>query len=427
MAENVNLKNTPRSFDLHELFFSTTDEKGYITGCNDVFLRVADYQPRDILHKPHNAVRHPDMPRCVFKLLWDYLLSGRTIGAYVKNLAATGEYYWVYALACPIKGGFLSIRFKPSSPIFAVVQSVYEELLAIESSYPRKDRNDGMEASGRKLLETISGLGFQSYDAFMHESLRLEIETIAPVLMNHNSNNRRTKPGVSINEQLRGLKSLQTNLLDKAADLRAFIKTLHNLSANASVRARHVGNQGQALGIIGEEISRATRNLKSEIGGFEKLVSELSSALRDAAFKMSMAFLQGEMADIFEGEERKSTLSIEDQVNRYGQPYANLSKILKVCQRSSKESAQSTIANLGNALAQFNNFVDFLDKLIQTLQFGYVTGQAEVAGIADDKGFSLLLTDLNISSEKARTQLYELRSSVRAVAEATSTNGEVAR
>lgn len=75
----------PREFGLTEKFFSITDKKGVIQCGNDVFMRVSGYSPEAMLFKPHNIIRHPDMPRCVFKLLWDYLQSGKDIGAYVKK------------------------------------------------------------------------------------------------------------------------------------------------------------------------------------------------------------------------------------------------------------------------------------------------------------------------------------------------------
>lgn len=418
MTTTPSFKDRSREFENHELFFSTTNEKGIITGCNDIFLRVASYPPSQILTKPHNVIRHPDMPRTVFKLLWDYLLAGRTIGAYVKNLAATGEYYWVYALACPIPGGFLSIRFKPTSPIFSAVKPLYAEMLEIESQYSRKNRGQGISFAEEHLRGALKTLGFCDYDSFMQESLRLEIATIAPLLLNRQLTELSQKSDSDVSTKLRELKALERMLIQKSTHLRKFVKTLHNLSANASVRARHVGNQGGALGVIGEEISRATKSLRAEITGFERLVAELTFALNDAAFKHSMAFLQGQMADKFRTESQEAKLTVEEQVQTFGKPLSVLSEILEDCKKHSTNCAAITFANLMRGMSDFNNFIDFLDKLIQTLQFGYVTGQAEVASIPDDKGFSLLLNELNESSDVARNELYELRTSVQTMADA---------
>ena len=124
-----------RRFDVEDLFFSTTNRKGVITACNDVFVRISGFGAEQLLGAPHNVIRHPDMPRCVFHLLWSEILEGRPLGAYVKNMAATGEHYWVFALVLPIDGGFVSIRLKPTSPLLEAVEGGYRALLAEEARF----------------------------------------------------------------------------------------------------------------------------------------------------------------------------------------------------------------------------------------------------------------------------------------------------
>ena len=121
-------------FGFEQLFFSKTDQRGVIHFGNDVFVKVSGYTRERLIGAPHNIIRHPDMPKSVFKLFWDRLLSGQAIGAYVKNMAADGAYYWVYSYAFPIEDGYLSIRFKPSSPILQKVQEVYSAVLKKEKS-----------------------------------------------------------------------------------------------------------------------------------------------------------------------------------------------------------------------------------------------------------------------------------------------------
>ena len=121
-----------RPFDVAELFFSTTNRKGIIQSGNDVFARVSGYTEAELLGQPHNVIRHPDMPRAVFRLLWDYLEAERPIAAYVKNMAKDGRYYWVLATAVPVTGGYLSVRLKPTSDLLPAVEALYAELLAAE-------------------------------------------------------------------------------------------------------------------------------------------------------------------------------------------------------------------------------------------------------------------------------------------------------
>ena len=84
------IKVNPKSF-----IVSKTDYKGNILYCNDTFSEVTGYDQSEVLGAPHNILRHPDMPRIIFFLMWQRLKSGKNIQALVKNLARTGEYYWV--------------------------------------------------------------------------------------------------------------------------------------------------------------------------------------------------------------------------------------------------------------------------------------------------------------------------------------------
>ncbi|MBL4885738.1 MAG: PAS domain S-box protein [Planctomycetaceae bacterium] len=80
---SIVLTGIEQTFKEDEIIVSKTDLKGIITYANPVFLRVAGYSEREVLGRPHNLIRHPAMPRCVFKLLWDTLEQGEEI--FVNN------------------------------------------------------------------------------------------------------------------------------------------------------------------------------------------------------------------------------------------------------------------------------------------------------------------------------------------------------
>ena len=119
---------------ISELFFSTTDSRGVMTSCNDVFRRLSGYSQVELMGSPHNIIRHEHMPRAVFHLLWERLRKGAAFFGYIKNLAKDGRYYWVASYVTPIFGGYLSIRFKPTSSIFENISSVYGSMLQIETA-----------------------------------------------------------------------------------------------------------------------------------------------------------------------------------------------------------------------------------------------------------------------------------------------------
>ena len=148
------------TFDDVELIVSKTDLAGVITYANDVFLRVAGYTEEEVLGKPHNLIRHPDMPRCVFKLLWETLKSGEEIFAYVVNLAKSGDHYWVFAHVTPsldVHGahvGYHSSRRVPYPDALPKVQALYKTLRDIERAQP--DAPTALAASTRALNELLA-------------------------------------------------------------------------------------------------------------------------------------------------------------------------------------------------------------------------------------------------------------------------------
>ncbi len=157
-------------FELDETFFSRTDDRGVIKAANFIFHRVADYDWSELIGAPHRIIRHPDMPAGVFWLLWDTIKRGEPIGAYVKNRAKDGLYYWVFAVVMPVTGGYLSVRIKPSSDMFATVQQEYKTLRMAELSEGVKP-----EESAQALMARIKELGFSDYCAFGSEALVQEL------------------------------------------------------------------------------------------------------------------------------------------------------------------------------------------------------------------------------------------------------------
>lgn len=169
----IELTGIERTFPDDEIVVTKTDKKGLITYANDVFLSLAGYTEDELLGKPHNLVRHPDMPKCIFKLLWDNISSGKEICAYVVNRSKNGDHYWVYAHVTPWIdtdgniNGFHSSRRVPDRKILEnIIQPIYDELLKTELSSGSK--KDALIASSKLLNEKMNSMGFDSYEEFIH-------------------------------------------------------------------------------------------------------------------------------------------------------------------------------------------------------------------------------------------------------------------
>ena len=168
-------KATPTNIEFElsaqDFLVSKTDKKGVITYCNEPFMKAAGAQERDLLGKPHNVVRHPDMPKIIFKLLWDKVKNREEIFAYVKNLRYDGGFYWVYAnvtASLDTRGniiGYYSVRRKVNPKALEIIKPIYEKLLSLE-------RSGGTNESERYLNDLLREKGV-SYEEFSNNLQRL--------------------------------------------------------------------------------------------------------------------------------------------------------------------------------------------------------------------------------------------------------------
>ena len=114
---------------------SETDEKGIIIFANDDFCKMAEYSVDELIGKPHNIVRHKDMPKAAFKDLWDTVKRDEVWSGYVKNATKSGNYYWVFATVFPTitsdgKNGFLSCRRNATRQHIDEHEALYNTLIA---------------------------------------------------------------------------------------------------------------------------------------------------------------------------------------------------------------------------------------------------------------------------------------------------------
>lgn len=171
MSSSMTLTGHERFFQPDEIIVSKTDLKGHITYANRVFLRVGGFEEKEIINAPHSILRHPEMPRCVFKLLWDTIQEKQEIFAYVVNRAKNGDHYWVLAHVTPSfdtngnVDGYHSNRRVPNKNIVNnVIAPLYKDLLQKENSF--SNRKDGMNASHAMLLDILRQKGL-NYDEFI--------------------------------------------------------------------------------------------------------------------------------------------------------------------------------------------------------------------------------------------------------------------
>jgi PAS domain S-box-containing protein len=160
-VSRVQPTNVEKHFDRGDIIVSKTDIKGRITYANSVFCAVSGFTLPELIGAPHSLIRHPDMPRAVFKLLWDTILDRREVFAYVKNLSKSGAYYWVFAHVTPSYSkdgqmiGFHSNRRVPERRILdAVIIPLYAEVLREEAKH--RNGKEALAAGFKYLVDFVS-------------------------------------------------------------------------------------------------------------------------------------------------------------------------------------------------------------------------------------------------------------------------------
>ncbi|MEW6444664.1 MAG: PAS domain-containing protein [Pseudomonadota bacterium] len=133
---------------------SRTDTRGKIMFANPTMMRIAGYEKDELIGAPHSILRHPDMPRSVFYVMWDMIQRGEEFYGFVKNRAKSGDHYWVFTRVGARKetdgsiSGYSSVRIAPKRQFLPEWEDVYAHIRAVEAKFPR----DEQCAEGAKVI-----------------------------------------------------------------------------------------------------------------------------------------------------------------------------------------------------------------------------------------------------------------------------------
>ncbi|WP_420591622.1 PAS domain-containing protein [Bacterioplanoides sp.] len=139
------LSATEMKVDCNDLIVSKTDTNSMITYANEAFCKYSGYDENELLGQPQNIVRHPDMPRAIFYLMWEHLKQEQEFFGYIKNCRKDGGFYWAFASVAPIYDngrhvGFLSARRCPSENAIATLEPLYRKMIETEAQYGKEQQ-----------------------------------------------------------------------------------------------------------------------------------------------------------------------------------------------------------------------------------------------------------------------------------------------
>lgn len=285
---SLSFTSSCEDFGVEDMFFSRTDKRGVIMNGNSVFQRVSGYAWDELIGAPHKLIRHPDMPKAVFHLLWQKIQSNNVIGAYVCNLTKSGETYWVFATVFPLDDGYLSVRVKPTAGLLNKIVPIYN--LVTE-----KERAEALtpEQSAGLLLNEVRALGFVSYEEFMTVALTEELQS------------RRQRLGKQADQSLMALKKI----LESTADLKACAQSVqvsfrdtHQIPYNMRLQAGRIEGSDGPISVISSNHRQMSQGLEQIVGAFSKSSQLSAEAVCISSLEVAMAKVLSDMGEVFATE-----------------------------------------------------------------------------------------------------------------------------
>ena len=414
-------RNEPRPFQLDEMFFSTTDRKGVIRSGNGVFVRVSGYAPDELAGQAHNIIRHPDMPRAAFRLVWRELGQGRPVAAYVKNLAKDGCYYWVLALITPQEDGFLSVRIKPSSPLLAKVEPLYAEMRAAEQAATERGQSAAaaMDTAEARLGEALRAEGFADYAHFMWALVHAEMKSRAALLLRR----ERVVPagadralraieqggeaacrGIDrLYLRLDELAGFSRQLAEKSAYVTNLTRDIRFVALSTSIKAAKLGDEGSSLGVIAQFLSDSSTRTAGDVQRLTGRIGDITDELHAVIFNLAAARLQIEMALAFCRE-----LMAGDGGATIGTSRRRMITDLARAFGGAMRHAVGLLGSLGKHLSELNAEAEDLRKTMLMLQVAQVCGMVETRRLQADRAVSAIFDEVRAHVLKTSEQLGEL-------------------
>lgn len=340
-------------FEIEELFFSRTDKRGVIAAGNEVFQRISGFEWQELIGAPHKIIRHSDMPKGVFHLLWERIQRGKTTGAYVKNSDKSGRYYWVYAVISPIDGGYLSVRMKPCSKNLAKIKDIYAQLV-------RYEQEDGAtpEQSAAKLRSILTDMDFPNYLSFSAFSLAEEMISREKAM--EFSGDQRLQKLQDILPALRELEAEQEKLVKAFALIRGIPSNMRIVASRLEPAGGPISAISQNYRLMAEDVTMQLSKMQSAEGDGAD-----NRAIRDRVFQslflVGAARLQREVQE-----------DIESNMNRHmgdvdlSHEMEYLSELTDRYALHSGENLNSMCAeltNMGAAAASLRQLVTGLDSI----------------------------------------------------------------
>lgn len=293
--EEMGVSSGEVHFPSESILASVTDQRGVISFANPAFSEISGLRLDQLVGAPHKIVRHPDMPRGLFHLMWSRLKAGKPVCTYVKNKTANGGFYWVLALVTHLPEGYISVRIKPGGALFGAAQDLYGKLIKHEAEGLTPDKSE------MRLLDAVKAAGHDDFDAFMcavlDEEMALRDEAIG---------SKTPHEIILMNE----LKALIGEIETLIGEIGVGFRQIRGEPVNMRILSGRLDGAGAAIGTI-------SQNYDAMADEMQQVIERMQSGESGSLTRMKMATMRGRFAAqvarlLNETAEQAKTTEIED-------------------------------------------------------------------------------------------------------------------
>jgi aerotaxis receptor len=402
MLDEIVTTDEVSEFRIEDLFFSRTDKRGVIQAGNEVFYQVAKYEYAELLGAPHKTVRHPDMPKAVFWIMWDMLKRDEPIGAYVKNRAQDGSYYWVFAMTTPIEGGYLSVRQKPCTDNLGKIEALYSEVRHRELT-----QDVSAQESAEFLVERLGDLGWRSYPEFMTDVLIEETAARKSTLGIPSDGN--TGEVSQLKDNAHQTLRIAQNVLDDFSTIAGFPVNMH-------IQASKLKASGKIFGSIADNYQRLSKRVENAMHDFIDARKNTTEIVDKGVFRLMVASVQSEMVRLFQRELDLIELNGDHRPD----PKLDLGVETMILAEQSDLNRKLSIGGLNAISAEYKNFTRLINEMTGILSALSVTqfvGLVETARLdRDGETLKAMLQDVTNVQSQAQENLKKLEALNRDIA-----------
>ena len=398
MKPDTKTGETP-SYELADLLTSRTDKVGAILSASEAFERISGYDWEDLKNAPHSLVRHPDMPKGVFWMIWNTLQRKKPLGVFLKNRAKSGSFYWVFAYLVPLGDGYLSISVKPANHAIEKISDEYAALLKLET-----ETGLSAEQSAEHLLGRIQNLGFSTYDHFVASLAFEQIRARNKDL--HRSDLDRIEKLATITTDWSKVRS-QCNRIKESH------KQISNTPTNLRVQAAHLNDKGNPLSVIATNFTTLAVEIEDVMKGFLSQASEVEAQLNESAFGVCLEALMQDVVSMLQSEETE----------RAGIDWQTESMFVDAERNVANDKTYQALTAARHEINTFSDLLDETARIMSGLAVAKVMCEIENAyvGAGSSSGVTGIISQLDQFQSVARDCLFDIRFNLTQISQSIKT------